>query len=227
MFAYAWPTRVRTPALSFGVLLALASACGDDLELPVAVSGTVTDASSLMPALGVQVDAEEAGATVTTDSAGRYQLELEPQRVVWLRTSGAGAIPVRRPLLVPTAPAATFALDFLPEAFPAQVYPALGLEAQAADRGVVALHFLGRSLEGGETGSLDVAFGGSFTFALDGPQLADSLAPGVYDGLIFSNVVPGTFRVTNVSSECTLVNLPEAAGIVRPGELTRIDFSCQ
>lgn len=203
------------------------AACGDTPDLPVSVAGVVTDASNLMPATSVVVEVEELGQTVLTDTDGRYGFALEAGAVYWFRASDDASIPTRRALLVPTSTAVSFALDYLPAAFPAMVYPLLGMEAQAADRGVVAVHFIGKSFQGGEGATLDTSFGASFSFGMAGPVLTSTLPPGFYDGLIFSNVVPGTVSVTVQAPACTLVNLSTPTVDVFAGQLTRVDYDCR
>lgn len=217
---------LRVLCISFISILGLA--CSDE-EGPVVVSGVVTNAQTGMPAAGATVDVVDQGLSTTTDETGRYTFELEPDELVWLRAEETATIPVRRPLIVPGDGTLEFNLDTLPGAFADFAYGAMSLPARDEQRGIVAIHFLQRSAQGGEGATIDVGFDSSFSFNEQlQPTVTSVLLPGVYDGLIFTNVSTG--QVTSAArsgTNCALINLFDPTGPVDRGELTRIDYLCE
>lgn len=212
---------------ALGLLVLGLISCGGDDNL-VVVSGRVTDASTLQPSRSAEVDIVGTTRLSLVDGEGRYQFELVPGGQVWLRTTAPGAIPVQRPLLVPWEGINDFGLDVLPANFADRAYNALSLPPRNVERGIVALHFLNRSETGGEGAIIDLVNDGSFSFdASFRPTVTSVLPPGEYDGLIFTNVARGEVTSTiQPGTNCALINLTEARGVVRPDELTRIDYSC-
>jgi hypothetical protein len=220
----------RPPVIALiGACLFLSVGCGGaESTLAVTVSGVVRNAATLMPAAGATVDLVGAEQVAQAGADGVYAFETQPGELVWIRATVPGSIPVRRPLLVPDLGAVDFVIDVLPRGLADGAYAALSLPARDEGKGIVAVHFLNRSMDGREGVAIDLDHDGPFSFDGDQrPAITDTLLPGLYDGLIFSNVTSG--QVTSVMHSgvaCELLNLSLPSGPVVADELTRIDYDC-